>query len=79
MTITRTTTGTVKWFDEKKGYGFIEHPEGDVFVHYSEIQEEGYRTLDNGQVVEYVLARGEKGLTAREVRKLPKPEDTDGN
>ncbi len=61
--------GSVKWFDDKKGYGFIEHPDGDVFVHYSVISEEGYRTLNEGQKVEYELARGEKGLSAQDVRK----------
>lgn len=62
--------GNVKWFDDKKGYGFIEHPEGDVFVHYSVITEEGYRSLNEGQKVEYELARGEKGMSATDVRKL---------
>lgn len=64
-------TGNVKWFDDKKGYGFIDHPEGDVFVHYSAIAREGYRTLAEGEEVDYELARGEKGLIARDVRPIP--------
>lgn len=62
--------GTVKWFDDKKGYGFIVHPDGDVFVHYSAIVQEGYRTLAEGQGVDYELTRGEKGLGSRDVHPL---------
>jgi len=61
-------TGTVKWFNASKGYGFIEQPEGDdVFVHYSALQSEGYRTLDEGQQVEFDLEHGPKGLQASNV------------
>jgi len=63
------TTGKVKWFNESKGYGFIE-PDGggrDVFVHYSEIQGEGYKTLSEGQPVEYEIIQGDKGPQASNV------------
>ncbi|RJQ53176.1 MAG: cold-shock protein [Actinobacteria bacterium] len=54
--------GRVKWFDTKKGYGFIETDEGeDVFVHFSEIQTEGYRSLDEGQSVEFEVTTGKDG------------------
>ena len=60
--------GTVKWFNPNKGFGFIEQPEGeDVFVHYSALQSEGYRSLDEGQRVEFSLERGPKGLQASNV------------
>lgn len=60
--------GTVKWFNPNKGYGFIEHQGGeDVFVHYSALQSEGYRSLDEGQKVEFSLERGPKGLQASNV------------
>ncbi len=61
-------TGKVKWFDENRGYGFIEQEDGeDVFVHFSAIQEEGYRTLFEGQEVEFDIVEGEKGLQAANV------------
>jgi CspA family cold shock protein len=61
--------GTVKWFNNSKGYGFIEHPEGqgDIFVHYSAIQGNGYKTLLEGQVVEFDLIQGPKGHQAEQV------------
>lgn len=60
--------GTVKWFNATKGYGFISREGGeDVFVHYSAVQSEGYRTLDEGQRVEYTIERGPKGLQASNV------------
>jgi len=60
--------GTVKWFNGSKGYGFIERDSGeDVFVHYSAILEDGYRSLDEGQRVEFVVTQGDKGPQASEV------------
>ena len=60
--------GTVKWFNGSKGYGFIERDAGgDIFVHYSAIQADGYRTLDEGQRVEFTVAQGEKGPQAQDV------------
>jgi CspA family cold shock protein len=59
------TTGTVKWFNGSKGYGFIEREEGpDVFVHFSEIRGEGFRNLEEGQRVEFNVEQGQKGLQA---------------
>jgi CspA family cold shock protein len=62
-------SGTVKWFNNAKGYGFIEPTGGgdDVFVHYSAIKSEGYRTLSEGQSVTYEAERGPKGFHATEV------------
>lgn len=61
-------TGTVKWFNATKGYGFIAQEGGeDVFVHYSAIQMEGYRKLKEGQVVEFSIEKGPKGLQAANV------------
>ena len=61
-------TGTVKWFNASKGYGFIERDAGDdLFVHYSEISGDGYRSLDEGQRVEFTVAQGQKGLQAQNV------------
>ena len=63
-------TGKVKWFSNIKGYGFIERDEGaDVFVHFSAIQEEGYRSLKEGQEVEFMIEEGPKGPQAAEVTK----------
>lgn len=62
-------TGTVKWFDDDKGYGFIEQEIGeDVFVHYSEIEGEGYKTLHEDDVVEFELEETDKGLSATDVQ-----------
>ena len=63
-------TGTVKWFNEKKGYGFIlpDDDDDDLFVHHSEIQSEGRATLNEGQKVEYEIGEGEKGPCATKVR-----------
>ena len=64
-------TGTVKWFNAEKGYGFISRDEGeDVFVHYSEIRSDGFRTLDEGQRVEFDVTQGDKGLQAQDVELL---------
>ena len=62
--------GKVKWFNSKKGYGFIAAESGDdVFVHYSEIQEEGYRSLDEGHDVEFEMEKDNKGFKAKKVVK----------
>ena len=64
-------TGTVKWFDSKKGFGFIVNPDGkDVFVHFTCIEGEGFRSLRDGEQVEYEQSEGEKGLMAKSVRRL---------
>jgi cold shock protein len=61
--------GTVKWFNASKGYGFITPESGeDVFVHYSAIQAEGYRSLEEGQSVEFDVTKGPKGLQASNVK-----------
>ena len=61
-------SGTVKWFDRRKGYGFVAQPDGpDVFVHYSAIRGEGYRNLAPGQAVEFSVGTGPKGLHALDV------------
>ncbi len=60
--------GTVKWFSNEKGYGFIEREEGDdVFVHFSAIMMDGYKTLTEGQRVEFEVVQGDKGLQAANV------------
>jgi len=66
-------TGKVKWFDPKKGYGFIVGDVGqDVFVHYTSIEGEGFRALKDGETVDYELVQGDKGYQARNVaRKTP--------
>ena len=70
-------TGKVKWFDPKKGYGFIIGDEGqDVFVHYTSILGEGFRVLKDGETVDYELAESDKGFQARNVsRPAPAPQD----
>ena len=64
-------TGTVKWFNDAKGYGFIQPAEGgkDLFVHHSQIAGEGFKTLAEGEAVEFEVTRGPKGLQAANVRK----------
>ena len=63
--------GTVKWFNGSKGYGFLSQEGGaDVFVHFSAIQGEGYRNLEEGQRVEFSVQQGPKGLQAADVRVL---------
>ena len=65
------TVGTVKWFNADKGYGFIAPESGeDVFVHFSAIQSTGYRSLEEGQVVEFDITQGQKGPQAANVRLL---------
>lgn len=63
--------GKVKWFNGQKGYGFIEREEGDdVFVHFSAIQEEGFKSLEEGQEVEFEIVEGDRGPQAANVVKL---------
>lgn len=64
-------TGTVKWFNDAKGYGFIQQDNGpDIFVHYSAIQGDGYKSLTEGQRVEFEVVNGDKGPKASNVVKL---------
>ena len=64
-------TGVVKWFNGAKGFGFISRSSGDdVFVHFSEVKSDGYKSLDEGDNVEFTVAEGEKGLQAKEVIKI---------
>lgn len=64
-------TGTVKWFNSEKGYGFIEQEDGtDVFVHYSAISGSGYRSLDEGEKVEFTITEGQKGKQASNVTRV---------
>lgn len=66
-----TTTGQVKWFNEAKGFGFIEREEGsDVFVHFSAIKADGFKTLKEGQKVQFEVQEGEKGPQAANVQPL---------
>ncbi|BBK28742.1 cold shock domain-containing protein [Staphylococcus arlettae] len=63
--------GTVKWFNAEKGFGFIEREDGnDVFVHFSAISEEGYKSLEEGQAVEFEIVNGDRGDQAANVIKL---------
>ena len=65
-------TGTVKWFNATKGFGFIARSNGeDVFVHYSAIKSAGFKSLDEGQSVEFTVAPGKKGLQAQDVEVIP--------
>lgn len=65
--------GKVKWFNNEKGYVFIiKENYDDIFVHYSQIQDEGFKTLEEGQVVEFELVTGDKGLQAQNVFKITK-------
>lgn len=73
-------TGTVKWFDSKKGFGFIVGPEGkDVFVHFTRIEGDGFRSLRDGEQVEYEHTQGEKGLLATSVKRLVVAGSMDGH
>ncbi len=63
--------GTVKWFKSEKGYGFIQREEGeDVFVHFSAIQGDGYRSLEEGERVSFEVKKGQKGLQAENVERI---------
>jgi CspA family cold shock protein len=65
---TQRETGTVKWFNNEKGFGFIQREKGDdVFVHFKAITGDGYRSLSEGQRVEFIVTQGQKGLQAEEV------------
>ena len=73
-------TGQVKWFDVKKGFGFIVGPSNeDVFVHFSSIKSDGFRTLKDGETVEYELHQGDKGCYASDVKRsaVQKPDDVE--
>ncbi|MCO7232523.1 MULTISPECIES: cold-shock protein [unclassified Cobetia] len=65
-------TGTVKWFNDAKGFGFIAPADGgdDLFVHFSEVQAEGFKTLQDGQQVSFDVTQGQKGLQAANVKAL---------
>jgi len=66
--MSNTTKGTVKWFDESKGFGFIEQESGpDVFAHFSAISSEGFKTLAEGQQVEFTITQGQKGPQAENI------------
>jgi len=68
---TQVHRGTVKWFSNETGYGFISRPDGpDVFVHYSAIDEDGFKTLEEGQQVEFEIVEGARGPQAANVKKL---------
>ncbi|NBW39497.1 cold shock domain-containing protein [bacterium] len=74
---TTTERGTVKWFNDAKGFGFINHSTGeDVFVHFSVIESEGFKTLKDGEIVEYELTQGPKGLNATRVTRVVPPQAT---
>jgi CspA family cold shock protein len=83
--IARVATGTVKWFNAEKGYGFISQSDGaDVFVHHTAILMNGYRSLEEGQAVEFDVTEGQKGLQAANVRAAgaggaSKPREVDEN
>ena len=70
--MSNTSTGTVKWFNETKGFGFITPAAGgeDLFAHFKEIQGTGFKTLAEGQRVEYIPSRGPKGMQATRIRTL---------
>ena len=69
--MTERVTGTVKWFNDAKGFGFIARDEGeDVFVHYSSVEGDGFRSLSENQRVEFGIEQGPKGLQAVQVRAL---------
>ncbi len=71
-------TGTVKWFNNTKGYGFIlpDNGEGDIFAHYSAIDMDGYKTLKAGQTVRFEAEQGPKGLHAKSIRAIESPDES---
>jgi CspA family cold shock protein len=70
--------GEVKWFDDQKGFGFIEQEVGeDLFVHYSDIEQDGYKTLDEGQEVEFDIEETDKGLAAKDVTVVGEDTESD--
>lgn len=71
--MSETRKGVVKWFNDAKGFGFIESSEGDVFVHYSAIEWEGFKTLKDGEEVVYKVEKGPKGLHAKDVKRMKAP------
>lgn len=71
--------GTVKWFDNRKGWGFVVQPDGsDLFVHYSAVVGEGFKRLDDGMAVDYEVVEGPKGLQAGNVRPVEPVSETTG-
>lgn len=73
-------TGRVKWFSPEKGFGFIRvDPDIEVFVHYSQIECDGYRMLHEEELVEFDLVESERGYEARNVRRVGKPGDEEGS
>lgn len=72
--MTERTRGTVKWFDDNKGFGFIQRPgQDDVFVHYRSIRGDGFRSLKDGQMVDFDLVKGPKGFSAEDVGVIDQP------
>jgi cold shock protein len=71
-------TGKVKWFSDAKGFGFIEHEGGDVFVHHSSIEGRGFRTLREGEEVEFEILKEDRGPKAQNVVRLNPGPETDG-
>ena len=72
-------TGRVKWFDNRKGFGFVEHTTGeDIFVHFSNIKGDGFKTLNDGELVTYEVVPGPKGLMALNVRRVAALEEEQG-
>ncbi len=71
------SVGTVQWFDDQKGYGFVNHEdvEDDIFVHYTEIEQDGFKKLDEGDRVEFDLVEEDKGLQAHSVIRVGSEED----
>jgi CspA family cold shock protein len=77
LTMSERITGTVKWFSTEKGYGFIQREQGnDVFVHYSAIQGDGFKTLNEGQRVEFTVEPSPRGPQAANVTALDAPQQT---